>query len=127
MAKILVAEDNPEMRLLLVLYMQQYGHVVIEAKDGRDLFYWVKEEPPDVILLDLSMPNIDGWQALEMLKKDPSTQNIPVIIVSAKNRIEDMGQAESLGAHDFVPKPWTATDLVARVNWALATRYTTRK
>jgi DNA-binding response OmpR family regulator len=122
-AKILVAEDNPEMRLLLVLYMQQHGHMVIEAKDGRDLFYWINEEMPDVILLDLSMPNIDGWQALEKLKAAETTKNIPVIIVSAKSKLEDMAQAEALGAHDFVPKPWTATDLAARVNWALATRY----
>ena len=111
------------MRLLLVLYMQQQGHLVIEAKDGRDLFYWIKEEMPDVILLDLSMPNVDGWQALEKLKQDPATKNVPVIIVSAKSKLEDMAQAEALGAHDYVPKPWTATDLSARVNWALATRY----
>ncbi len=124
MAKILVAEDNPEMRLLLVLYLQQGGHLVIEARDGKDLFYWIKEEMPDVILLDLNMPNMDGWQALEKLKSEDSTKNIPVIIVSARNKIEDMAHAESLGAHDFVPKPWTATDLTARVNWALATRYT---
>ena len=124
MATILIADDNPEMRLMLVLYLQQQGHLVIEARDGQDLFHWIKEERPDVILLDLAMPNLDGWRALEKLKADTAYKNIPVIIVSAKNRPEDMAQAESLGAHDFVPKPWTATDLAARVNWALATRYT---
>jgi CheY-like chemotaxis protein len=122
-AKILIADDNPEMRLMLVLYLQQQGHLVIEARDGQDLLYWVKEELPDVILLDLAMPNLDGWRTLEKLKADPAYKNIPVVIVSAKNRPEDMAQADALGAHDFVPKPWTATDLAARVTWAIASRF----
>lgn len=119
MATVLMADDNPEMRLLLTSILQQQGHMVIEAADGDDLIFWVKEETPDVILLDLHMPKMDGFKVLESLKSMDGFSEIPVIVITASQAQEDMAMAHELGAHSFIPKPWSAHDLAARIDWAL--------
>ena len=123
MATVLMADDNPEMRLLLTNILQQQGHLVIEAADGDDLLFWVKEEKPDVILVDLQMPKMDGFKVLEALKADDSVKDIPVIVISASQNKADMAMAHELGAHGYIPKPWSAHDLATRIDWALATKW----
>ena len=123
MATVLMADDNPEMRLLLTNILQQQGHLVIEAADGDDLLFWVKEEKPDVILLDLQMPKMDGFKVLEALKGIEGVKDIPVIVISASQNKADMAMAHELGAHGYIPKPWSAHDLATRIDWALATRW----
>ena len=123
MATVLMADDNPEMRLLLTNVLQQQGHLVIEAADGDDLLFWVKEEKPDVILLDLHMPKMDGFKTLEKLKSEEHSKDIPVIIISASQNRDDMAMAHELGAHGFIPKPWAAHDLATRIDWALTTKW----
>ncbi len=123
MATVLMADDNPEMRLLLTNILQQQGHLVIEASDGDDLMFWVKEERPDVILLDLHMPKMDGFKVLETLKGMDGYQDIPVIVITASQNREDMAMAHELGAHGFIPKPWSAHDLATRIDWALASKW----
>lgn len=122
MATVLMADDNPEMRLLLTSILQQQGHLVIEAADGDDLMFWVDEERPDVILLDLQMPKMDGFKVLEALKSAEDTREIPVIVISASQTIGDMAMAQELGAHGYIPKPWSAQDLATRIDWALAAK-----
>lgn len=122
MATVLMADDNPEMRLLLTSILQQQGHVVIEAADGDDILFWVKEEKPDVILLDLHMPKMDGFSVLKALKELDEFNNAPVIVITASQNKADMTRAHELGAHSFIPKPWSAHDLAARIDWALATK-----
>lgn len=123
MATVLMADDNPEMRLLLTNILQQQGHLVIEAADGDDLLFWVKEEKPDVIPVDLQMPKMDGFKVLEALKADDSVKDIPVIVISASQNKADMAMAHELGAHGYIPKPWSAHDLATRIDWALTTRW----
>ena len=123
MATVLMADDNPEMRLLLTNVLQQQGHMVIEASDGDDLLFWAKEERPDVILLDIQMPKMDGFKVLEKQKADDSLKDVPVIIISASQRKEDMALAHELGAHGFIPKPWAAHDLATRIDWALTSSW----
>ncbi len=117
-----MADDNPEMRLLLTSLLQQQGHLVIEAADGDDLIHWAKEEKPDVILLDLHMPKMDGFKVLETLHGLEGIDEIPVIVITASQNKDDMAKAHDLGAHSFIPKPWSAHDLAARIDWALAGR-----
>ncbi len=123
MATVLMADDNPEMRLLLTNILQQQGHLVIEAGDGDDLLFWIKEERPDVILLDLHMPKMDGFKVLETLKNMEGYNDIPVIVITASQNKSDMAMAHELGAHSFIPKPWSAHDLATRIDWALATKW----
>lgn len=122
MATVLMADDNPEMRLLLTGMLQQQGHMVIEAADGDDLLYWAKEESPDVILVDLQMPKMGGFQVLETLQTDETSKDIPVIVISASQAPEDISRAHELGAHGYIPKPWSAHDLASRIDWALTTK-----
>ncbi|MDP6666628.1 MAG: response regulator [Dehalococcoidia bacterium] len=122
MARILVVDDTPEIRMLLVKVLQRADHEVIEAADGTSVQAWVMDTRPDVIILDLLMPRMDGWETLERLKSDPASRDIPVIISSVLSEDEDLERARSSGAVDYVPKPWTADDLLRRIRWATTIR-----
>jgi|GEM_PF-1368722 len=119
MARILVVEDNPEMRMMMMALLGTMGHEVVEAVDGTDVLRWALDEEPDLVMLDVMMPNVDGWEALTMLQEDHRTADIPVIMVTARKSAEDMAKAEELGASDYVTKPWSLGELETRVNWAL--------
>ena len=116
--RILVVDDNPDIRVLLVSILQRAGYEVIEAADGASVQAWVKETRPDLIILDLMMPEVDGWETLRRLKSDSSSRDIPVVISSALSEYEDLELARSMGAVDFIPKPWNKDDLLSRIRWA---------
>jgi CheY-like chemotaxis protein len=118
----LIVDDNPDIRMLLVSVLQRSGHEVIEAADGAAVQQWVADTEPDLIVLDLMMPEVDGWDALEKLKADPSTKDIPVIIASALSEQEDLAKALAMGAIDYIPKPWDVADFVLRVGLATGNR-----
>jgi DNA-binding response OmpR family regulator len=75
-----------------------------------------------LIILDLLMPEIDGWQALELLISNPSSKSIPVIISSVLSEDEDFENARSMGAVDYLPNPWNSRDLLSRIRWAATTK-----
>ena len=106
--------------MLLVLLLQRAGHEVIEAADGTSVMAWVRDTDPDVIILDLMMPHMDGWSTLDMLKSDKLSKDIPVIISSAMGNNEHLDRVRALGAVDYITKPWTADDILKRVLWAAA-------
>ena len=118
MARILVVDDSHDIRLLLVKVLQRAGHDVIEAADGARVQSWVRDASPDVIILDLMMPGMDGWETLAQLKSNPESRDVPVIIFSVLGEDEDLEKARSMGAADYVTKPWTAKDLLRRIRWA---------
>ncbi|MDP6667148.1 MAG: response regulator [Dehalococcoidia bacterium] len=122
MAKILIADDSSFVRIKLVSILQTAGHDVIDTVDGSTVLEWAIEEQPDVIMLDLMMPGVDGWVTLGDLKIHESTLDIPVIICSTLNSDEDLIRAHKMGAFDFLPKPWTSDDLVKRIRWASLAR-----
>jgi CheY-like chemotaxis protein len=110
----------PDIRLLLVSILQKAEYEVIEAVDGTSVAGWVADAEPDLIILDLMMPGMDGWDTLEVLKLNPASRDIPVIISSAVSEDEDLEKARDLGAVDYVPKPWSANDLLSRIRWAIS-------
>ena len=122
MAKILIADDSACIRIKLVSLLQTSGHEVIETVDGSTVLKWAIEEQPDVIMLDLMMPGVDGWVTLGDLQIHESTSDIPVIICSSLCGDEDLIRAHKMGAFDFLPKPWTSDDLVRRIRWASLAR-----
>lgn len=113
-------DDTAEIRMLLVATLQQAGHEVVEALNGSDVMRWAREIQPDAIILDLMMPGVDGWEALRQLKAEESTRHIPVIISSALDSDADLARARSLGAHDYIAKPWSAGTLLERLRWAIS-------
>lgn len=100
--------------------MEDEGHTVFEGVDGRDVLPLARQHSPDLILLDLMMPDVDGFQALRLVRDEPDVRDIPVIIVTAKPAPEDRSLAFELGAVDYVSKPWSIDEMIGRVNIALA-------
>lgn len=121
LARILVVDDNPDVRLALATILEDAGHEVIEAEDGEQVFDIVLEENVDLVMLDVMMPRVSGFDALAAVKADTRTAQTPVIMVTAKGRPEDMAMARSLGAVEYITKPWADGDVELRVEWALAT------
>lgn len=111
MTRILVVEDDTDIRDLLVDTIMDMGCEVMEAEDGGEGLQMALSDAPDIILLDLMMPVMDGLQVLGNLKNDPKTKAIPVIMVSAKGRDEDVVKALVAGATSYVTKPWRHGEL----------------
>jgi DNA-binding response OmpR family regulator len=121
--KVVCVEDEPEMIDLIRLILSRKGFEVIGANGGVAGLETVRAEKPDVVLLDLMMPEMDGWQVYQQLKADPSTAEIPVIVVTAKAQNID----KVLGLHiakvdDYIPKPFSLQELVDRVEAVLKRR-----
>lgn len=119
MAKILIVDDSADIRLLLSRTMKGAGYDVFQATDGSEVMPAVHSYQPDLILLDVSMPKVDGFTALGALKSDPRTKSIPVIMITAKGHPDDLDTARNLGALDYINKPWSNGEVELRVQWAL--------
>ena len=119
MARVLVVDDEPDVRLGLVQLLEKAGHEVTQASDGAYVQSLVLLNPPDLILLDIAMSQVSGFEALAMLRADARTAAIPVIMVTAKSRPEELQQARALGAQDYINKPWAKGEVALRVEWAL--------
>ncbi|HOT93061.1 MAG TPA: adenylate/guanylate cyclase domain-containing protein [Anaerolineae bacterium] len=116
---ILVVEDSPTQALLLEALLDQNGHNVIWALDGRQGLAMARHFRPDLIILDMEMPELNGDEVLRMLKAEPALQHIPVVMVSAFDDIERIARCIELGAEDYLPKPVNAVLLNARVGACL--------
>jgi CheY-like chemotaxis protein len=103
--KILVVEDNEPLRQLVTLYLSSSGYEVFEAGDGLEALDRVSEVRPDLILMDLSLPKMTGTEAILLLKQDPSTRDIPVVVETAFDSGEETEQAFQAGALDVLHKP----------------------
>lgn len=120
MTKILVVEDDPDIRELLIDSLCDIGYDVMEAGDGGAGLQSALEGLPDIILLDMMMPVLDGLEVLDLLKSDPLTRLIPVIMVSARGQEQDISTALNSGALTYLVKPWEPEDLEAKVRQAEA-------
>ena len=111
--KILIADDEAEIRSLLKLYLENDGYSVVEAKDGAEALIKIKEHSPDLCVLDIMMPELDGYQVLRKMRE---CSNIPVIILSAKDADSEKILGLNLGADDYLSKPFNPLEAVARIN-----------
>lgn len=119
MPKILLVDDDVEMSELLAFKLRKSGHEVVRAEDGEAALVAAREQSPDLILLDQMMPLMTGLEVLGVLKEDEALEHIPVIMLTAKSMESDIVEALETGADDFIPKPLSVKELVARVNRAL--------
>jgi DNA-binding response OmpR family regulator len=115
-ARIMVVDDDPDTVDILSRHLQREGFVAIEAPSGADCLRIVRENEVDVILLDLMMPEMDGFQVCQALKQDPATAEIPIILVTARDDIEARAEGIRLGVSEFLPKPFSRRQLIARIN-----------
>jgi len=119
MSKILVIDDLPENVFLLQDRLEHEGYEVITAYDGKTGIAKAKNELPDLILLDVMMPDITGIEVCKILVEEPNTSNIPIILVTAKAGAEDTKEGLEAGAFDYVKKPFNRVELLARIHSAL--------
>jgi DNA-binding response OmpR family regulator len=115
-ARILVVDDDPDTVDILSRHLQREGFVAIEAFSGADCLQIARDSDVDVILLDLMMPGMDGFQVCQELKGDATTAEIPIILITARDDIEARAEGIRLGASEFLTKPFSRRQLVARIN-----------
>lgn len=116
---VLVVDDNQVNRDLLARRLKREGHIVTAATDGFQALEMMRSQPFDLVLLDIMMPEINGYQVLETLKADPGLRHIPVIMISAVDDIDSIVRCIELGAEDYLPKPFNPVLLKARINACL--------
>ena len=119
-ARILVAEDERDIRELIVFALQLSGYHVTDVPNGEVAYQTAKKILPDLILMDVRMPRMTGYEACAALKKDETTKDIPVIFLSAKGQDSEMQQGLSLGAEAYFLKPFAPDELAQRVTEILA-------
>ncbi|HEU5208954.1 MAG TPA: response regulator [Longimicrobiales bacterium] len=112
---VLVADDNADNRAVYVMVLTHFGYRVLEAADGAEAIQVAHAEHPDLILMDLQMPRVTGFQATERLKKDPTTASIPVIAVTALAMEGDRNMAFAVGCDGYFAKPVEPRALAAEV------------
>ncbi|MCA9873593.1 MAG: response regulator, partial [Anaerolineales bacterium] len=121
-ANILIVDDTPANLRLLANILSKAGYVVRPARSGRIALSSAQSEPPDLILLDIMMPDMDGYEVCRHLKINETTRNIPVIFISALNDVEEKVKSFEIGGVDYIPKPFHGDEVLARVNTHLTIR-----
>ena len=114
-ARILVVDDNLHNLKLLKDVLMAHDYQVHFATNGTDALLSVQAEPPDLILLDVKMPDIDGYEVCQRLKSNPSHQDIPVIFITVRDKLSDKMKAFSIGGVDYLTKPFDKAELMARI------------
>jgi len=112
MNNLLIVDDEAQMRQLLTLYLKQYGYELHEAVDGEEAFEKIKKTEYDLIILDIMMPNMDGWEALDKIR---DVSDVPILLLTAKGNTEDKVIGLTSGADDYLVKPFEEAELVARI------------
>lgn len=113
--KIVVIEDDPHIMHLITRTLQHSGYEVVTATDGSEGLRKVKEASPHLVVLDISLPGLDGYQVCHYLRNQPETATLPILMVTAMSRPSDQRRGFATGADDYLPKPFVLADLVNRV------------
>lgn len=109
--KILIIEDNEQNRILVRMIIKSLNHEVIEAEDGEQGIQMAREQKPDLVLMDIQMPVMDGYAAIKILKNDPETKDIKIIAVTSYAMRGDRDKAIAAGADDYMAKPIDVDEL----------------
>jgi len=117
--KIIVIEDEDDILEVVKYNLHREGYRVLGCKDGKEGFDLVRKEAPDLVLLDLMLPGMDGLEVCRKLKEDPITRAIPVVMVTAKGEESDIVLGLGVGADDYIPKPFSPKELLARMRAVL--------
>jgi DNA-binding response OmpR family regulator len=115
MTKILIAEDEADIRELIVYSLTFSGFEVVTAADGEEAVQVALEEKPDLIMLDVRMPRMDGYEACVQIKNSSELQDVPVVMLSAKGQESEIEAGLQVGAHEYILKPFALDELVDRV------------
>jgi DNA-binding response OmpR family regulator len=119
MPKILVAEDEPDIRELIVFSLRFAGFDVVTAVDGEQAVQMALQEKPDLVMLDVRMPRMTGYEACAEIKKTDELKGVPVIMLSAKGQHAEIEAGLEAGAHEYILKPFVLDELVGKVRAAI--------
>ncbi|MCG2787087.1 MAG: response regulator [Anaerolineae bacterium] len=119
MAKIVIAEDEPDIRELIAFTLRFAGHEVITGANGQEGYELAKQHKPDLIMLDVRMPKMTGYEACQNIKAEPEIAHIPVIFLSAKGQETEIEQGLSVGAEQYLLKPFAPDQLTQQVTEVL--------
>ncbi|GAC1477798.1 MAG: hypothetical protein NVS1B4_20980 [Gemmatimonadaceae bacterium] len=119
---VLLVEDNPDNRFVYATVLRRFGFRVLEAQDGYEGIDRAQMEQPDLVLMDISMPILDGWDATAALKAHPDTRHIPVVALTAHSQPEDRERTFAAGCEDHITKPCSPFDLAEAVRRRLPER-----
>ncbi len=122
MSNILIIDDSMDLRAVLGKSLQKAGHRVLESGDGEAGIKLAEEKRPDLVLLDVMMPKLDGWQVCRRLKNNSLTETIPVILLTSMDQKIDELRGYECGADAYVYKPWNLDQLLMTIDALLATR-----
>jgi signal transduction histidine kinase len=122
-SKILIVDDMPENLQVLALTLNDEGYKVAFASSGKQALQIAKSKTPDLILLDVQMPDMNGYQTCEALKSDEQTKDIPIIFLTAKHELDDIVKGFNIGAIDYITKPFNQAELLARVSTHLQLKF----
>lgn len=120
MAKILIAEDEKDIRDLVSFTLQFAGHEVLSTTNGEEAYQAAQKELPDLILLDVRMPRMNGYEVCKLIKSNNSTQHIPVVFLSAKGQESEVETGLEAGAEEYILKPFSPDQLTDQVTGVLA-------
>lgn len=120
MTKILIAEDEPDIRDLVAFTLRFAGYEVVTGSNGEEAIELAKQEMPDLILLDVRMPRMTGYDACKIIKTEPGLEDVPVVFLSAKGQETEVKDGMDAGAEEYLLKPFAPDQLTERVRSILA-------
>ena len=115
MKKVLIAEDNPDSLEIITFQMEMMGYSVIAAKHGQEAVEKAIEEEPQLIVMDIMMPKMDGREATRIIRSNPKTQNIPILASTVLFRESDLKSCIDAGCNDYITKPFTLKQLQGKI------------
>jgi len=113
--RVLITEDEPNIVESLTFILQRAGYEVSAVLDGEAAVRRLRSDPPDIMILDIMLPKMNGFEVLKLIKTDPALKSLPVVILTAKGQAHDRQLAEQIGADAFVTKPFSNRDLIQQI------------
>ncbi len=114
--KILIADDNENIRVALTAILEDEGHTLWIAKDGAEALRKAREISPDILILDVMMPEMSGYEVCRTIKNDPNLKKTFVLMLSAKGQVSEQEHGKEAGADEYIVKPFSPVEILARIN-----------